>query len=140
MWGLGHCTRIVLYLTFNSVDFGATISVTSFCAPFLARKEDLEHLFANAKARVCVQLPTSADNVALPAFVAAGRAVARLLLSTGRAAINRYLLASGPTAANPLQRRGVAGRDGTDTRTDGRTHDSCIDPAPHTMCVYMGCV
>jgi len=57
-------------LTFNSVDFGATISVTSFCAPFLARKEDLEHLFANAKARVCVQLPTSADNVALPAFAA----------------------------------------------------------------------
>jgi len=65
---------------------------------------------------VCVQLPASADNVALPAFAAARHAAARLLLS---AAINRYLLLSGPTAANP-QQRSAAGE--CDRQTDG--HDT----------------
>jgi len=65
---------------------------------------------------VCVQLPTSADNVALPAFAAA-----RLLLAAGRAAI----LLVGPTAANP-QRRPI---DGADKQTDGRTPGGCIDSA-----------
>jgi len=56
----------------------------------------------------------------------------------GSAAIDRYLLAAGPTAANLRQWRAVARRDGwthgqTNGRT-GRTPDSCIDPAPHTMC------
>jgi len=37
--------------------------------------------------QVCVQLHTSADNVALPAFAAARRAAARLLLSTGPQAV-----------------------------------------------------
>ena len=55
----------------------------------------------------------------------------QLLLSASRAAIDRYLLAAGPTAANPPQRR-AAGEWG-DGRTDWRTLDSCIDPAPHTM-------
>jgi len=55
--------------------------------------------------------------VALPAFAAARRAAARLLLTAGRAAIDRYLPAAGPTAANPLQRRAAAGWDG---HTDGR--------------------
>ena len=55
--------------------------------------------------------------------------------SAGRAVINRYLLASRPTVANPQQRRAAAGcRDrGTDGQTYGRTRDSCIDPATHTM-------
>jgi len=39
------------------------------------------------------------------------RAAARLLLTAGRAAINRYHLAAGPTAANPQQRRAAAGTD-----------------------------
>jgi len=42
--------------------------------------------------------------VALPAFTAA--ADRRPL--TGRAAIDRYLLAAGPTAANPPQQRAAA--------------------------------
>jgi len=37
--------------------------------------------------------------VALPAFAA----VARLLLTAGRAAITQYLLSAGPTAANQQQ-------------------------------------
>jgi len=57
--------------------------------------------------QVCVQLPASAENVALPAFAAA-----QLLLTDGRAAVDRCRL---PTAANPLQRRAAAGWDG---RTD----------------------
>jgi len=65
--------------------------------------------------------------VALPAFAAVCRAAARLLLTAGRAAIDRYLLAAGPTAANPQQRRAAAGWD---RRTDRRTPDSCINPAP----------
>ena len=46
-----------------------------------------------------------------------GVAAARLLRRAGRAAIGRYLLHAGPTAANPQHRRAAAGRDG---RTDGR--------------------
>jgi len=58
----------------------------------------------------------------MPAFAAARRAEARLLLSAGRAAIDRYLLDAGPTAANPRQRRA----NGTDRRTDARQlHRPC---------------
>jgi len=39
--------------------------------------------------------------VALPAFAAVRLAAARLLLTAGRAAIDRYLLPAGLTAANP---------------------------------------
>jgi len=53
------------------------------------------------KEQVCVQLPTSTDHVALPAFAAARRVAARQLLIAGGAAIDRYILAAGPTAANP---------------------------------------
>ena len=73
----------------------------------------------------------SADNVALPAArIRRPHAAARLLLSTGRAAINRYLLPTGPTAANPQQRRAAAGWD---RQTDGRTDDRYIDHAPHAQ-------
>jgi len=44
---------------------------------------------------------TSADNVAFHAVAAARRAAAQLLLTAGRAAVDRYTLAVGPTAANP---------------------------------------
>jgi len=50
---------------------------------------------------VCFQLPTYAENVALPAFAAASRAAAPCWCGAGRAAIDRYLLLAGPTAANP---------------------------------------
>jgi len=67
-----------------------------------------------------VRRPTPADNVTLAVYAAA-----RLLLTAGRAAIDRYLLlAAGPAAANLQQRP-----DGTDRLTPGR----CIDPPPHTM-------
>jgi len=59
--------------------------------------------------------------VALPAFAAERRAAARLLLATGRAAIDRYLQVAGPTAANLLQRRAAVGWDRqTDRQRDGR--------------------
>jgi len=48
-----------------------------------------------------MQLSVSADNVALPAFTAVCLAAVLLLMSTGRAAISRYLLPTVPTAANP---------------------------------------
>ena len=64
---------------------------------------------------VCVQLPMSAVNVALPAFPC----------SCCRA-VDRYLL----TAGGELQQRRTS--DGTDRQTDGRTPGSCTDPAPHT--------
>jgi len=55
-------------------------------------------------------------------------AVAQLLLSAGHAAVDRYLLPVGPTAANPQQQRAAARLD---TRTDGRTPDRFIDTALH---------
>ena len=61
-----------------------------------------------------------ADNVA--AFAAAAPCYGAAAVDrrpTGRAAIDRsYLLAAGPTAAKPPQRRAVAG--GTDRQTDER--------------------
>jgi len=41
--------------------------------------------------------------VALPTFAAARRAAARLLLTAGRAAIDRYFLPAGPKVANLAQ-------------------------------------
>jgi len=61
----------------------------------------------------------SADNVAFPAFAAARRAGARLLLTTGHA---------GPSAANPQQPPNE-----TDGQADRCTHDSCTDRARHTI-------
>ena len=58
--------------------------------------------------QVCVQLPTSADDVTLPAFAAERSAAARWLPSAGSAAVDRYVLPAWPTAANPQQRRVVA--------------------------------
>jgi len=62
--------------------------------------------------QVSVQLPTSAVNVALPAFAAA----APCCCGAGRAAIDRYHLPAGPKAANPLH---AAAADERDRRTDG---------------------
>jgi len=60
-----------------------------------------------------VRRPTPADNVTLAVYAAA-----RLLLTAGRAAIDRYLLlAAGPAAANLQQRRAAAGWD---RQTDAR--------------------
>jgi len=56
--------------------------------------------------------------MALPAFAAAER----------RAAVDRYLLLAGPTAANPQHRRAVGEWD---RQTDGRTPYRYIDPIPH---------
>ena len=50
---------------------------------------------------ISVQLHTPAVNEALPAFAAARRAAAPCCCGAGRAAIDRYLLPAGPTAANP---------------------------------------
>jgi len=60
------------------------------------------------KSQVYVQLPTSADNVALPAFAAARRAATQLLLTAGL-----------------QQRRAAARRDRrTNGQTDGRLTDA----------------
>jgi len=61
------------------------------------RSSGRRHIFQ----QVCVQLPTSAVNVALPAFAAARRAAAPCCCGAGRATIDRYLLSAGRTAANP---------------------------------------
>ena len=80
--------------------------------------------------QVCVQLPTSAVNVALPASAAVRRrAAAPRCCGTGRAAIDRYLLAAGPTAANPPHAAAAGERD---RQTDGRTPCRYVDPAAHT--------
>jgi len=86
----------------------------------------LARLVDTAIKPVYAQLRTPADDVALPAFAAAP-----LLLTAGRAAVDRYLLAAGPTAANPQQRRATAGWDRqTDRRMDARPTTGCaVAPA-----------
>ena len=89
--------------------------------------------------QVCLQLPATADNVALPASTAERRAAARLLLTAGPPVVQQSLdiswLAAGPTAANPRNSgvRRPDGRNGqtdgqadgqTDRRTDGRPTDA----------------
>jgi len=70
--------------------------------------------------------------VALLAFAAERRAAAPLLLTAGRAAVDRYFLQPGAqqqTRSNGVQRAS----DGTDRQTDGRTPGLYIDPAAHKM-------
>jgi len=86
----------------------------------------------NWSQQVGVQLPTSPVNAALLASAAECRAAAPLLLSAGRAAIDRYLLSIGRSAANP--RRAT---DGIDKQMDEQTetrplHRPFVDPAKHT--------
>ena len=74
-----------------------------------------------------VQLPTSADSVALPTFVRC-TPLLRLLLSACHAAIDRYRL---PTCSNPPHVIAVVDR--WDRQTDRLTPYRYVDPALHTM-------
>jgi len=67
----------------------------------------------------------------LPAFAAERRAAATMLLTAGRAAIDRYPC---PPGAQQQTRSGGVRRAnyGTDGQTDGRTDDRYIDPAART--------
>jgi len=82
--------------------------------------------------QVCVQPSTAAVNVTLLAFAADRRAAAApLLLRAGRAAIDRYLLPAGSTAANPPH--AAAAVDNWDIQTERRTDIVPLRrPMPHT--------
>ena len=69
--------------------------------------------------------------MALPAFAAVRRAAARLLVTAGRAAIDRYLLHAGLTQSKPAAAACIGRMAGTDGQTDGRTPDRYIDPTSH---------
>jgi len=77
--------------------------------------------------QVCVELPTSAVNVALPAFAAARRAAAPCSCVADRAVIERYLLYPPSHRIHAL----VVGE--WHRHTDGRTPYRYVDPAAHTM-------
>ena len=77
--------------------------------------------------QVCVELPTSAVNVALPAFAAARRAAAPCSCVAERAVIERYLLYPPSHRIHAL----VVGE--WHRQTDGRTPYRYVDPAAHTM-------
>ena len=80
--------------------------------------------------QISVQPPTSAANVALPASAAARRAAAPCCCGAGRAAIDRYILPAGPTAANPPHDAATGERDG---QTDRRTAYRFIDAARYSV-------
>ena len=84
----------------------------------------------NEKKQACLKLPTSADNVALPAFAAECRAAALCCCGAGGAEIDRYLPPIRPTASNPPH-ADAAGK--CDRESERRTPYRYIDPAPHTM-------
>jgi len=61
--------------------------------------------------QACVQLPTSSDIVALPAFAAARRAAARLLLSAGQQSID---ISCSPRQQQQTRSSGVQWANATD--------------------------
>ena len=72
--------------------------------------------------KVCLQRPTSADNVALaPAFAAARRVAARLLLTAGLTAVQQSIDISWPPAHSSKPAAVACGGRGWNERTDGRT-------------------
>ena len=88
--------------------------------------------------QVCVELPTSADNVTLPAFAGKRRAAAPLLLGARRPPLSIDICC--PHGAQQQTRRTPRLR--SNNGTDGRTLDRFIDLAPHTtrveQCQYTG--
>jgi len=76
--------------------------------------------------QIYAQLPTSADNVALPAFAAAHRAVERRPCSSRSISPARRAHSSKPVTA-------ACGGRQTDRQTDRQTPDSYRDPVRHTM-------
>jgi len=79
--------------------------------------------------QVGVQPPTSANNVALPAFAATRRAVVRLLLSAG---INRSISPDRRAHSSKIAAAACGGRMG---QTDRRTPYRYRDPASHMRAV-----
>ena len=95
----------------------------------------LKIIIVNEK-QVCFQPLQSADYVALPAFAAARRAAAPLLLTAGPPAVQQSIdvtWLSGPqqqTRTSGVRRRmEQTGRRGDDHGTDARAPDGCTDPA-----------
>jgi len=80
--------------------------------------------------QVCVQHPTSADNVTLLAFAAERNVLLRRLVA---AAIDRYLLLAGRTAANPPQRHTAVNRWDRQTE-DRRTDTEPLHRPCHILC------
>jgi len=75
---------------------------------------------------LCLQLPTPADNVALPAFAAARRAAAA-------PGVQQSIDISYPPGPQQQTRSNKVRRpDGTDRQTDGRRPNSHTDAAPRT--------
>jgi len=85
------------------------------------------------KQQACIQLPTSAVNVALPTFAAAQNAVAPCCCSAGCAANKQHLLPVGSTVTNLPQCCCSRQMGQTDRQTDKQTPYRYIDPALHTM-------
>ena len=120
------------------------LKIVTYDVEYEEQTDDSKHAYQNCDAmqrmpcnkKVCRQLPTSLTIWhSLPHLLL--RAV---LLRRGccwppawRRCSNRSISPGRrTTAANPQQWR-VAAADGTNGQTDGRTHDSSIDPALHTM-------
>ena len=84
--------------------------------------------------QVCVQLSTSADNVALPAFADEHRAAVRLLLSTRQQPIDTFCLPGPQQQTRSCKMRCTNEIDRlTDKQTGGWTLYHYTDPAPHRM-------
>jgi len=95
-------------------------------------------IFVTIRRQVYVQPPQSVVSVTLPAFACC---TARLMHGAcplrAPAAIDRYLLPAGRSAAN--QSAAVAAVDRRDRQTDGQTLDRSVDPPSHTMRAVSQC-
>jgi len=82
--------------------------------------------------QVCIQLPTSAVYKQLLAFAAERRAAAPLLLGAQRRPVSIHISCLHGTQQQTRRTR-LPSNDGTDGRTERRTHDRFIDPAPGSV-------
>ena len=107
-WPRHGCMQLFLYLYVHSVDDSTLMSTfDQFRFSFVVLGcQTLELKNEEHHKQTCLQHSTSADYVILLAFAAAHRAaVTPLLLGTGRAAIDPYLLPATPTAVHRWDRQ-----------------------------------
>ena len=123
-WGAVMCyVFLVLWLTwYLHISWNTEVRILhrTYRCPKTRRMVTIKNTVRKLNIQVCVQLPKSAVNVALPAFAAERRAATSCCRGAGRAAINRYFLFF-PDPQQQTSRTLLQRANGTDGRTNRET-------------------